>query len=36
MDAAIKDVPDGSIVAGSPARVIGMRISDEDLEKHKR
>ena len=31
-----KDVPEGSIVAGSPARVIGMRFSGEDLEKHKK
>ena len=31
-----KDVPEGCIVAGSPASVIGARFKGEDLEKHKK
>ena len=30
-----KDVPEGSIVAGNPAKVIGMRFNADELNKHK-
>ena len=30
-----KNIPEGSIVAGNPAKVIGMRFNAEELGKHK-